>query len=471
METGREAAVCLGRARVGLAHLVSAVMKSIRGFLLLGLLSSVVLANFLAAMQGYQAGIRETADLLDRQLENIATALLQNGVTSEATVANARVDPELSGSLGFAFRLSDQHHRILRHSGTIPDALLFADREGFFEANFASHRWRVLVRSATSGGQRVVVAVTLDDRQRITEDIVTTVIFPIVAVLPLLALLTWVILTRGLRPLRALASALESRRVDDLRPVHLDEIPAELRPILVSANHLLTRVDEALLRERHLTADAAHELRTPISALKIHAYNLQQELGAGHGSVQHLSKGLDRLAHMSEQLLHLHRASPERLAGRFEPVDLYELAQQAISRHYAAIAARQQQVELLGETMVVAGDRLSLELLVDNLLLNANKYTPDGSRIEIRLACLDGRPCLSVSDNGPGVAQDEYARLFSRFYRSGGDHHDSGQPGCGLGLAIVKKIADLHGARVSAQASAFTSGLCVRVCFSAGELP
>lgn len=439
-------------------------MRSIRLYLLLGLMAGVALANFLAALQGYQAGIRQTEALLDEQLGAYTELLSRLPIDS----ADSLLVDELPHAI--AYQLGTVDGVLLRSSHLAPPESLFMHEAGYFETNFSGHRWRVLVRELTrqSGSLRILVATTVDERQRIAEGIVTAAIWPIVAVLPLLAILVWWLLGRGLRPLYRLASVLESRRADDLGKLTIGETPSEIRPLLDSANHLLRRVANALARERHLTADAAHELRTPVSALKLHAYNLSQELGDEHSGVSHLKQGLDRLAHLTEQLLQLHKASSERSAKRFETVDLYDLAQQSIARQFANIERKQQEVTLVGEAVSLEGDALSLERLIDNLLVNANKYTPVGGVIQLEVASTIESACLSVSDNGPGVSPDERERIFERFYRAGGDAHDSGESGCGLGLAIVQKVAVLHAASVTAENSTFASGLCVRVCFHTG---
>ncbi len=436
-------------------------MRSIRLYLLLGLIAGVALANFLAAMQGYQAGIRQTEALLDEQL------IRYTGLLSSLAADLPASFPVGEAPNTIVYQVGTAGGKLIRSSNLAPAESLFLREAGFFEANFAGHRWRVLVsqQMVASGILRIMVATTVDERQRITEGIVTAAILPIVAVLPLLAILIWLLLGRGLRPLYSLATALESKRADDLGELDIGETPSEIRPLLDSANHLLGRVGDALERERHLTADAAHELRTPVSALKVHAYNLSQELGDGHTGVRHLRQGLDRLAHLTEQLLQLHKASSERLGKRFETVDLYVLAQQAIARQFSNIELKTQEVELLGMTVTIRGDRLALELMLDNLLVNANKYTPVGGVIQLKVTSNTGGACMSVSDNGPGVPSEECERIFERFYRAGGDSHDSGVSGCGLGLAIVQKVAVLHGASVTAETSEFSSGLCVRLCF------
>lgn len=177
------------------------------------------------------------------------------------------------------------------------------------------------------------------------------------------------------------------------------------------------------------------------------------------------------MQHLVEQILTLHRLSPEQLHGRFVPLDLHGLVQDVVAACYDAIEARRQHVELVADTdaaerrALVAADRFALETLVRNLLENAIKYTPEGGNIRVGVRCGSGEAVLDVEDDGPGIAPAARERVFERFHRVGGDTHASGVSGCGLGLAIVRNIAELHGARIEVGDSRFASRARFTVVF------
>jgi two-component system sensor histidine kinase QseC len=287
----------------------------------------------------------------------------------------------------------------------------------------------------------------------------------VLAALPVAALLIWLIVGHGMRRLDRLAGALRGKAAEDLTPLDMPDPPAELAVIIGAVNGLLQRLDQSLSRERRLTADAAHELRTPIAALKVDLHNLAGRRPANDPLLARLQADTARLEHLIAQILLLYRMSPDQYRARWEPLDLTALAGEAIADTYAGFEARQQDIQLDGERQPLTGDRFALSTLLHNLLANANRYTPPGGQVRVRTGTLgDGRVLLEVSDSGPGLPAAERERVFDRFYRVAGNRHQD-PAGSGLGLSIVRLVADLHGATVEFDASPFRSGLAVRVLF------
>jgi len=169
--------------------------------------------------------------------------------------------------------------------------------------------------------------------------------------------------------------------------------------------------------------------------------------------------------HLVEQILALYRTMPDQFMANFTELDLHALARDVISNNYSEFARKEQQIELVGSSSNIVGDRFALETLLQNLLSNAGKYTPNRGRVQITVKPNDHGIMLKVEDSGTGIAPDEYDRVFERFYRIGGDCHASDQPGCGLGLAIVRHIAELHNAGITLGPSSFESGLSVCIEF------
>jgi len=220
-------------------------------------------------------------------------------------------------------------------------------------------------------------------------------------------------------------------------------------------------------------------LRTPISTLKVQLYNLQQNLRGG-AALDELNATTERLAHIVEQILALYRSSPDQYNAALVPIDLAALAQQVMAEEYASFDQKQQSLEFHGEKSLILGDRFALRTLLQNLLANANKYTPAGGSIEVRLSHrlvqsprgsstrvteAKQQVILSVEDSGPGIPAEQRAAVFERFYRVGGDRHQSDETGCGLGLAIVKRIVELHHAQISVRDSERLHGSAFEITF------
>ena len=444
-------------------------MSSIRVFLVAALLSSITLVIFVASLRGYQRSMAELQALFDEHLLQKAELLGQYvrayQAAGSALDASVRPFPDgtESGLLYQVWQATDR--RSVLHSADTPETPLLEPATGFQEMNFRGYRWRALVMPDAASGQWLLLAERDDLRYKIADRVVIAVLTPIVLGLPVLALIIWWVVSRGLRPISRLARELESREAGGLKPIELHGLPRELDVLANSANELLRRLEASFQREKRFAADAAHELRTPIAAIRVHLQNLVDEFDEPGHSVQKLGEGVDRLSHLVEQTLVLNRVAPDQYMANFVLLDLYDIAQQVIADLYPQVEAKRQEIQLEGGCTKLRGDRFGLEMLVLNLVSNATKYTPVSGRIEVGVYRLADRVHLYVMDSGPGIPADEYQRVFERFYRVGGDRHNSGVSGCGLGLSIVQRIVALHGAEIELGPSRFGSGLKVTVVF------
>lgn len=285
----------------------------------------------------------------------------------------------------------------------------------------------------------------------------------LLAALPMLAVLILIATARGLKPMATISRAISSRSSDNLQPVELARVPVELQPLIDSLNKLLARLSDSIDRERSFTADAAHELRTPLAAIKIQA----EVALAAQDEVQRLRairqviSGVQRTTHLIQQLLLLARLDHSD-ASQVREVDLGALALDSAAR-FADAATRRDiafDVDVQGDCRM-RGEPAALSAMIDNLLDNAVKYGREHGQIEVRVAREGGRVCLSVKDDGPGVAASDRARLTDRFYRIAG----SGADGSGLGLSIVERIAYRYGGRLHIGDGLGERGLGISISF------
>ena len=421
----------------------------------------MTLTFFLSALHGYKSSMAEVQQLLDLELADKARLL---AITGNGRSVKGEV---VSVSEQYAFQVW-QNGDILQRSDNTPLTAISNLEEGYQDTNFNSYRWRTFTWFDSAHKRRAVTAERIDVRNSLAEGIILKPVLPIVAALPAAGLLIWLVVGYGLSPLRNLADHLRSRRAEDLRPIQVTRQPLELMQVITSTNDLFSRLEASFAREKQFASDAAHELRTPISALKVHLHNISKDLSAGNHDLAQLEAAADRMGNLVEQILALHRTAPDQYMAQFRELDLYQLVQEVIISSYSGFEERNIQLELTGERTTMSGDQFALETLVKNLLDNACKYTPGGGHVRVSVFADSAGTRLQIEDSGPGVPEAHYARIFDRFYREGGDQHQSGVIGCGLGLAIVKHIADLHGASIDLQGSSFDSGLAISVLFPQG---
>lgn len=416
-------------------------MRSIRAYLILALVATIFLANFVAAFHGYHRSIAAGDRLMDKQLIEMAQSLEQFDAAAAPPPANLFGDSRL-------YQIADSSARLLFRSANAPSEAIAGLVPGY---NFASHnglRWRIYVLRDIQD-RWIIAAQRSDLYARLVEQMVLESILPIVWVLPVIALLVLVIVGIGLQPLKKLAGTLLQRRPGELTPVDSGGYPAELTVVVASINELLGRLTDAFEREQRFAADAAHELRTPLAAIKVNLHNLGSEQHLDRAALRQLEGSVDRMGRSIEQILTLYRFSPERLLAAATRCNLRQLAQQAIIDLYDGCAAKQQNIELDAAPIEIEGNEFALLALLRNLIDNAVKYTPAGGAIRVAIAAVDGIARIDVEDSGPGVPAEDYKRVFDRFYRVGGDRHASKVIGSGLGLSIVQHIVNLHGGRIA----------------------
>ena len=362
----------------------------------------------------------------------------------------------------------------LTHTSDTKVTLPFLSRSGLSRVYIGGNQWHLYTIVLEDG---IIQAAQRDSaRQALARKSSSKLVLPAVAMLAILAMLLTLALKRGLAPLSLAAAEVTARSVETLHPIALATQPAELHLLVGAINDLMTRLGSALALQRHFLADAAHELRTPITALKLQLQLLERANDAGQREAarNELRAGIERAQHLIEQLLQLSRLAPETPALRREPVDLAGLVRSAVSAFSARADERHIDLGAVVEgAPVVNADTQQLAILLNNLVDNALRHTPPGGRIDVGVSLRDGKPCITVNDSGLGIPESERALVFDRFYRGQPPHsaaqtHDRAdvvQPnGSGLGLAIVRAVAERHGAEVSLDESP-QGGLHVTVQF------
>lgn len=316
-------------------------------------------------------------------------------------------------------------------------------RDGFDngQLNDDNDEWRFLWLTAPDGKYRVVVGQEHEYRQEMALDVVRSQFTPWLVALPIMLLVLIVLLSRELRPLKKLSQTLRARTPDATDRLATQGVPIEVRPVVDALNQLFARTQAMMARERRFTSDAAHELRSPLTALKVQTEVAQLSLDDPQAQAKALTQlhaGIDRASRLVEQLLTLSRLDSLESLDDVEPLNMADLLQSVVmdSYHPAQQAGIEIRLNILDPQVTRTGQQLLLSLLVRNLLDNAVRYSPRGSRAEVTL----DTHSVIVRDNGPGIAPDALTRIGERFYRPPGQD----QTGSGLGLSIVKRIAALH---------------------------
>ena len=438
-------------------------MKSIRLYLLLALFATITLVSFLSALQGYRSSIQKVDELFDQRLKNLADIIVHaNHDTMPRQERLVNTKPSVF------FQIWSDTKTLLARSGNAPNSLLVDLQQAgeFRDVNFNQFRWRTFILKDESLNRWVVTAERIDLRYSLTDTIVSAAIKPTVFAIPAAAIIIWLVISVGLRPLKQLTRQLSNKRADDLTPIVLKDTPDELSQLVITTNELLNRLNDAFLREQQFSADAAHELRTPISALYVQIHNLKEKGNLHDDELRPLTEGISRMRHVVEQILSLYRNVPDQGARKLQKINLYALSQQTIALQYNKFEEKNQSISLLGdEVSCIKGEQFALETLLLNLINNAAKYSSENSEIIVTVKQENKQVCLIVEDSGPGIPKEKYQRVLERFYRVDGDQHSSGEVGCGLGLAIVKHVVTMHDANIVLGQSKLLGGLSVRVKF------
>lgn len=459
---------------------------SIRTRLLVLLLLLVAGSFGLISHKIYNDSVHEVRELFDAQLAQTARLLMglvrhdlseserreMQAVLDEALLLHSARNPdnllghEYEGKL--AFQMLDDDGELLFQSASAPPGLLndmieqlglvLPDNDqpmqqrlaqlaryliGYHTLDIGEHRWRVFVLHDSRDYHWVLAGEREDVRGELIGKIARRTLQPLLIGLPIVGLLLWLTVGWGLYPLKRMADAIRGRAPDNLAPLVFPPLPNELEPMAAALNRLLMQVNQLLEHEKRFIADAAHELRTPLAVLRIHAQNALEapDPGDREEALRQLGGGVDRATRVVAQLLTLARLDPNGIRLNMGNLDLLAFLRSELAELTPLALNRRQELILEAQEPAdyhLPADAPSLGILLQNLVSNAVQYTPADGCIQVQLQATPQELVLQVLDSGPGVPVELRERLFERFFRIG-----DGQ-GAGLGLSIVRRVVELH---------------------------
>jgi len=462
---------------------------SITGLLLVGILSITILYILAVYSLSQRQAIHEIEELFDAQLahssnilfnllgESVSTIdqsskhlpIIYHGLESALKHAGSQQGGEDSLNALFyqkkvAYQIFNAEGKLLVKSSSAADTP-FAQRQiGFSRVEHQGEVWRVFTMYDQDRNFWLHVGESEYIRDDLAEDIAESTLLPSVLFLPILLLLMVVIIRLSTQPLKTLAMQLSQRDPKNLSSINIHSSPKEITPVVEALNRLFVRLQDAIKREQRLTADAAHELRTPLSVVMIHAQNAlsaKSEIERD-AALTELEQGISRISRLLEQLLTLSKINPEAIPLSY--LNMIDLVQGVLAEMAPKIYEAEQEIEFKFDEALtgiqVYGSEFLLEILLRNLVDNASRYSPKGGLISVTIKKNLDRTELYVEDSGEGVAQQDYPKLTERFYRQ----QQNQSSGAGLGLSLVKAIADFHSADIDFFQSQL-SGLGIKVSF------
>lgn len=460
---------------------------SIRKFLLIYLLLAIAVTTSLAIIANYYLDQEDIEFHLDSILSQSALAFqamlgddihtrdlaqLQKTLAQITPKAQKffedqlQEDPDDDYEDKFQYQVWKDDGTLLLHSLNAPREPLSAGDEGFSVNTLNDHHWRVFTSYNKKAGLSVVVAERFDIRNELFYKITENDFYIMLLTFPLSGFLIWLIIGRGLKTLDRVAKEVSHRAATYLEPVDVKWVPLEIKPVISELNQLFFRLHQAFEREKRFAADAAHELKTPLAALRTQSQVAisTQNSEERNSSLENIIASVDRSTHIVQQLLTLSRLVPEAITNDdFNEINLYKLAAEIIAQLVPEAINKNIEIELVveDESIFVPGIPTALGVLIRNLVDNAIRYTPRGGSVTVSITQHNSSVLLRVQDNGPGIPPELRARVFERFFRTLGTKTS----GSGLGLAIVAQIASLHNAEVTLGQPEQGTGLVIEVLF------
>ncbi|MFT6269829.1 MAG: two-component system sensor histidine kinase QseC [Alphaproteobacteria bacterium] len=415
---------------------------SIQSQLIKLIISLITIATFIAAMHGYRNSQQQLNNILDEDLQTLASFILNSNPQGLINLdASALYNSEEALSNNKIFQLFTVDHQLIASSNDAPITPI-SSIKGFSEEAFAGVRWRTF--TLVNANAYVIIAQSDKYRRDVTEQILLATLVPVVLSIPFIGLIVFYIIRKSLSPLRYLSTELTNKHSEDLSGVHISAPSKELVPVVNRLNELFGRLASSFELEKQLSANAAHELRTPISVLAIASNNLVEEFKQGTLTQLHfdqLNQNVERMAQVIEQIIGLFRFTSQNIETKKTQVDLEKVLQEVISNNYISIEDAHQTIALKATSSKVMASEFALYVLFENLIRNAHKYGGEGCHISIDIVTSGNSIDVIVEDSGKGLCDQDMQKLAERFFRAA---NQNAIKGSGLGLAISKHIINLH---------------------------
>jgi len=426
--------------------------------LLLGLLSGMVLAICVAGLATYLKMRHETDELFDYQLKQIVRSFPANMTAQQIET------PDTHPGKKIVVQVWNQNREMVFTSNPQKNLPRY-EASGFFEVTYGDRRWKVY--SEENNHQIVQVGQSIRDREKIELNLAWRSLIPFFFLIPILGILIWWLVGKSLQPLNRLASNLDARSAHSLQELDVEAYAPEMTPIVFAINDLFKRLDHAMQSQKRFVADAAHELRTPLAALKLQLQLVEKAENDEERSVsiRKLHERLNRAIHLVQQLLTLARQGGVTDYVVPEKIRLQDLARQTVS-DFAFLAEEKNidlGVEAPDDDVFIDGHQESLRVMLGNIVDNAIRYTPHGGKVDVTVSHDAEGPGLAIADTGIGIPAEERQRVFDRFYRREGMR----ESGSGLGLAIVKDVLEQHKAACRLSDAHSSQGLIFSIRFTA----
>lgn len=447
------------------------MIRSIRYFLLISLLLSITIASAINGIGNYLLDEQVIQPFLDGQLIRVASLI---DILSQSTFKNTEMRNELLNFLRTSQPITKQKFFFqvwakdggLIMSSSEPFKISLRDSPmGFSDQMIQGDHWRIYTFFDQRLQAKIIVAELYNLRRQLADDIARSNANILLITYPVFGLLVWFIISLALRSITRVTSEISNRASTYLEPVQLTEIPVEIKPLVAELNQLFIRLKLAFERNKRFAADAAHELRTPLAALKTHvqvALNSHDETDRNKALLK-VIESVDRSSHVVAQLLVLSRLGEEETLTDVKPLDLHKLATEIIA--YLAPHALEKNIEIELSPppthCIVLGNDTALGILIRNIVDNAIRYTPPEGEVKVEILNIEDLIIFRVCDTGTGIPLELRERVFERFYRILGTK----ATGSGLGLAIVNQIANLHRANIQLSTPANGRGLQFDVAF------
>lgn len=434
--------------------------------LLAGTLTFVGAVWLVLSVVAWREAESEAEELFDAHLAQ--TAALLAVLSSDEPDELVEDLPSHRYARKVAFQVWSDKGKLLVRSTTAPKEPLAERIKGFSDRRIDGRYWRIYSRRDEREQHWILVAETYEARNAVGQELAKHLLTPLIFALPMLALGLVLLMRQRFKPLRRLATSIGQRSPDRLDPIALTGVPSEIQPIIEQTNRLLQRVSDSIEQERRFTADAAHEIRTPLAVIRTYAQvaAAATESDERARALAAVVQASDRATHLLAQLLTMARLDNEALTRNFVTCDLRKIAVDVIAE--ITPNALEKRVEVMldeGPPTWVRGEPALLAVLLRNLIDNAIRYSPAETFVAVTIKRINDQVRLAVSDQGPGIPEADRERVLSRFTRLPGN----AAQGSGLGLSIALRVAQLHGATLVLQDGPGEYGLSVCVTLPAAQ--